>query len=70
MREILRQIGVVSVIFGGLAIFMNIFDYVPKVLNWIYNWGEGTAWGIKIAMVVVGGLLWYMCRRSVNPPDA
>jgi hypothetical protein len=68
MREILRQIGAASVIFGGLAIVMNFFNYVPKVLGWIYGWGEGTAWGIKIAMIVVGGVLWFLCRRSANPP--
>ena len=33
---------------------------VPKVLAWIYSWGDGVAWGIKIGLIVVGGLLWLL----------
>ena len=37
---------------------------MPKVLAWIYNWGDGVAWGIKIALVVVGGALWLIGRNQ------
>ncbi|WP_379972621.1 hypothetical protein [Eikenella halliae] len=43
---------------------MDLFNYVPKVLFWIYNWGDGVAWGIKIALVVVGGALWLIGRNQ------
>ena len=33
---------------------------VPKILVWIYLWGEGTAWVIKISLVAGGALLWYL----------
>ena len=49
---------------GILAIFLDLFNYVPKVLAWIYNWGDGVAWGIKIAFVVVGGVLWLIGRKQ------
>ena len=51
-------------ILGILAIFLDFFNRVPKVLAWIYNWGDGVAWGIKIAFVVVGGVLWLIGRKQ------
>lgn len=49
---------------GVLAIFLDFFNYVPKVLFWIYSWGDGVAWVIKIALLVVGGALWLIGRNQ------
>lgn len=58
----MENIGSTMVVLGILAIVLDFFNYVPKVLFWIYEWGDGVAWGIKIALIVVGGLLWLMGR--------
>ncbi len=58
------KIGSFLCIIGLLAIVMNFFNYVPKLLIWIYKWGEGPAWGIKIALVVVGGAMWWMGSKT------
>ena len=62
----MRQIGSFLFIIGILAIVLNVFDRVPRVLMWIYQWGEPPAWGIKIALVVVGGLLWLLSSRGTK----
>ena len=62
----MRQIGSFLFIIGILAIVLNVFDRVPRVLMWIYQWGETPAWGIKIALVVVGGLLWLLSSRGTK----
>ena len=49
---------------GVLAIFLNLFNYVPKIMVWIYNWGEGVAWGIKIAFIAVGAVLWLIGHQQ------
>lgn len=49
---------------GVLAIFLDFFNYVPKVLFWIYSWGDGVAWVIKITLLVVGGALWLIGRNQ------
>ena len=54
----MKSFGSLLVILGLLAIGLDYFNAVPKVLFWIYEWGDGVAWGIKIAMIVIGGLLW------------
>ncbi len=60
----MKSIGSILFIYGLLAIIMNFFNAVPRLLLWIYNWGEGTAWGIKIAFVVVGAVLWIMGNKN------
>ena len=62
----MENIGSTMVVLGILAIVLDFFNYVPKVLFWIYEWGDGVAWGIKIALIVVGGLLWLMGRGQAG----
>lgn len=48
------------VFLGLFAIVLNFFDRVPSILMWIYEWGEGVAWAIKIGLVVVGAVLFFL----------
>lgn len=56
----MQKIGSYLVIIGLLAIVLSLFNYVPRLLGWIYQWGEGVAWGIKIGCIVLGGLLYVL----------
>jgi len=58
------------VLFGAAAIVMNFMDRVPRLLAWIYNWGETTAWIIKIALIVVGAVLYFMGKPSETTEEA
>ncbi len=60
----MKNIGSILFIYGLLAIIMNFFNAVPRILLWIYNWGEGTAWLIKIAFVLVGAALWWFAGKD------
>ncbi len=51
-------------IFGVLAIVLNFFDRVPTILMWIYSWGETPAWAIKIGLIVIGGILFFVGKPS------
>lgn len=33
-------------------------------MQWVYEWGEGAAWAIKIAFVVAGAILYFMGRKQ------
>ena len=63
--KVINQIGSIMAIFGILAIVLGYMDSVPALLAWIYNWGEDTAWIIKIALTVVGGALWFISRQKL-----
>ncbi|WP_291912192.1 hypothetical protein [Chitinophaga sp. CB10] len=60
----MQRIGSFLVIIGLLSIVAGFFNYVPKVLIWIYQWGEPVAWAIKIGLIVVGGVLYMMSNKS------
>lgn len=46
--------------FGVFAIVLGFLDRVPSLLMWIYNWGDTGAWAIKIGLIVVGAVLYFM----------
>ena len=54
MKDFFRNFGSALVILGAMAIGLGYANRVPKILAWIYEWGEDTAWMIKIGLVVVG----------------
>ena len=66
----MKTIGTYMMIFGAAAIAMDFLGFVPKILFWIYNWGETTAWIIKIGLIVVGAVLYFLAPKEVeNTPD-
>lgn len=66
----MKRIGSTMVFFGAFAIVLNFMNAVPRILVWIYNWGETAAWGIKIGLIVVGAILWFMASKSEETEEA
>ena len=66
----MRKLGMYMALFGVLAIVLNFLDRVPTLLAWIYNWGEGVAWGIKIGLVVAGAVLFFMGKPAAEAGGA
>lgn len=60
----IKSIGSLMAILGLAAIIFGFLDRVPTLLSWIYNWGEGAAWGIKIGLTVIGGILWFVGKNN------
>ena len=48
----MKRFGSTLFILGLLAFGLNYMNAVPKVLAWIYNWGEDTAMWIKAGIPV------------------
>jgi phosphotransferase system glucose/maltose/N-acetylglucosamine-specific IIC component len=66
----MKTIGTYMMIFGAAAIAMDFLGFVPKILIWIYKWGETNAWIIKIGLIVVGAVLYFLAPKEVeNTPD-
>jgi hypothetical protein len=60
----MKKIGSTLIILGILAIVLEYVNMVPRVLMWIYNWGDTVAWGIKISLIIIGAVLWLIDRKS------
>ncbi|GAA4052609.1 hypothetical protein [Flavobacterium chungnamense] len=54
----MKNFGGFLALLGIAAIVMNYLDRVPRLLMWIYKWGDDTAWAIKIGLVVIGGAMY------------
>lgn len=48
------QIGGIIAFMGVVSSALTLADRELRLLQWIDNWGTGAAWGIRIAMIVVG----------------
>ena len=53
----MKSLGSTLFILGVLAFGLNYMNAVPKVLAWIYEWGEDTALWIKAGITGGGALL-------------
>jgi len=60
----MRQVGSILFILGALATVLGFMNSVPSLLMWIYNWGETTAWIIKIGLIIVGAVLYFMGNKD------
>lgn len=67
----MRQLGFLLVFLGGFAIVLDFLGRVPSLLFWIYNWGDTAAWGIKIALIILGLALIVMApsQAAADAPD-
>jgi hypothetical protein len=65
----MKSIGSLLFIFGAAAIIFGFMDRAPRLMLWVYNWGDGAAWAIKIAFVVAGAALYFMGRRQQAPKE-
>jgi len=59
--------------FGGLLVFLGAGSFVLKYINmefiltsWVDNWGTGAGNGIRVAMIVVGGIIWFLGKQQAD----
>ena len=62
----MKSIGSLLVILGIVAIIFGFIERVPTILSWIYEWGDGPAWAIKIGLIVVGAVLYLLGARQAG----
>lgn len=59
----MKSIGGLLVLLGLGSFVLHFMDREFKVLSWVDNWGAEAGIGIRIAMVVVGAVLWWMGNK-------
>lgn len=57
--------------FGGLLVLLGAGSFVLKYIkmeflfvSWVDNWGTGVGNGIRVGMIVVGAILWFLGKQS------
>lgn len=56
--------GLVLAAMAIMSIVLSIFNYNIRLLAWIDIWGESMGWIIRIALIVVGGALFFFFGRE------
>ena len=62
----MRKIGSYMAIIGLALILLPFIGLTVRFTDWIYNWGEGIAWAIKIGLIVIGAVLFFMGKPEVE----
>jgi len=55
---------------GAGSFVLHYMDMEFRLLGWVDNWGVGVGNGIRIAMIVVGGILWYLGKQQADKEAA
>lgn len=58
--SLLASIGGLIAIYGLASILLNFINYNLTILMWIDSWGEAIGWAIRIGLVVLGGVLFFV----------
>lgn len=66
----MKSIGAVLVLLGAGSFVLNMLDRQFVVLSWIDNWGSQVGTAIRIGLIVIGAVLWFMgnSRKETATP--
>jgi hypothetical protein len=63
--------------FGGLLVLLGAGSFVLRfmdmeffLLGWVDKWGMGVGNGIRIAMIVVGAIIWFLGKQQADKKDS
>ncbi len=60
----MKNIGSLLLLLGVGTIVLNLIGYEFAILFWIDQWGENAGWAIRAAMIIAGGVLYYLGHRA------
>ncbi|ARV10267.1 hypothetical protein BTO05_11690 [Winogradskyella sp. PC-19] len=60
----MRKVGTYMAIAGLLLIVLPFFGLTLRLLGWIDELGETAAWAIKIGLIVVGAVLFFLDKPT------
>jgi hypothetical protein len=68
----ISSLGAFLAFIGAMSSIITFFDYEVRLLAWINLWGSATAWGIRLALIVVGGGIFLVASGldKSNSPEA
>ncbi|MBF9251736.1 hypothetical protein I2I11_00360 [Pontibacter sp. 172403-2] len=60
----MKFLGLLLFLAGLVSLLLQFTGANLVVLNWVNQWGETTGWIIRVAVTVVGGIIYYACRHD------
>jgi hypothetical protein len=70
----MQGIGGFMVLLGAGSFVLHFLNMEFSLLSWVDNWGTTAGTAIRIGLIVVGAILWFLGRqqeaKSDTPPAA
>jgi hypothetical protein len=63
-RQIVSSIGAVIAVYGIVSSILYFIGYNMRLLVWIDQWGSIAGWIIRVALVIVGGVMYLIGRKT------
>lgn len=64
MKSKIGKVGLFIAALGIMSIVLSFFNYNIRLLAWIDMWGDTVGWVIKISMIVVGAVFFFVLGRE------
>ena len=56
----LAAVGGFMALAGIVSAGLSLFNYELRILMWVDQWGTGVGWGIRVGLIVGGGVLAFL----------
>lgn len=70
----MQSLGSFLVLMGAGSFVLHYLNMEFILVGWVDNWGTGIGTGIRIAMIAVGAVLWFLGKqqseKAAAPPQA
>lgn len=68
----MQRLGSLLVLLGAGSFVLHLINMEFILVSWVDNWGPTTGNAIRIGMVVIGAVLWFLGRQQAAkaPPPA
>jgi hypothetical protein len=64
----MQSLGSFLVLMGAGSFVLHLLNMEFILVGWVDNWGVSTGNGIRIGMVVVGAILWFVGKQKADKP--
>jgi hypothetical protein len=66
----MQGIGSLLVLLGAGSFVLRLVNIDFMLVSWVDRWGPGAGNGIRVGMIVIGAVLWYLGRPKAESPPA
>ena len=65
----MQGLGGFLVLMGAGSFVLHFMNMEFTLLSWVDNWGPGVGTGIRIGLIVVGAILWFLGKQAAGKSE-
>ena len=64
VRQVVSTAGAVIALYVMVSSVFHIIGHNMRLLVWVDQWGPAVGWVIRVLLIVIGGVMYYIGRKS------